>query len=123
MAKIKTKTGPGGSIFAGDLGADYAAEDPMALFNHALANEGRNAYNTSAFGWDFLQNQGFNNVYNQYKGMQAADENLSFLKHMGNTYGVQPTMTARNPYVGDSALGDVVVNQQDNTGRRRRRRR
>lgn len=124
MAKGKNKPKEiTGGLYQGDAGAYSAKENPLAFFNHALANEGRTAFNTAPDAWNYLQNQGFENVYSGFQNALAGDKNLHFLNHMANTYGVSPSMSASNPYAGDSALAPVVVNQEWGTGGGRRRQR
>ena len=102
MAKKKKITG---GLYEGDTGAYQADKDPLGFYNFTLANEGRTAANTSPWGWNFLQNQGFQNIYDQYMNAQGVDKNLQFMTYLGNRYGVSPSMSARNPYAGNSVLG------------------
>lgn len=112
-----------GGLYEGDAGAYAAKENALAFFNHGLANEGRTAFNTAPDAWNYLQNQGFQNVYSGYQNALAGDKNLQFLTHMANTYGVSPTMSGSNPFAGTSALTPVVDQTFTNTPKRRRRRR
>lgn len=110
MAKGKNKNKPQeitGGLYEGDAGAYAAKENPLAFFNHALANEGRTALNTSPWAWNYLQNQGFENVYSGYQNALAGDKQLQFLNHLANTYGTQRGMTPTNPFARDSVLGGM----------------
>ncbi len=119
----KPKEITGGGLYQGDVGAYTAKEDPMAFYNHALANEGRTGFNTAPDAWDYLQNQGFQNVYSGYQSALAGDRNLQFLTHMANTYGVQPTQTATNPFATGSSITPAVTAPATGLGGKKRRRR
>lgn len=124
MAKNKNNK-PQGGIYEGDAGAVYAKDHPLEFYNFSLANEGRTGFNTAPDAWNYLQNQGFNNIFNQYNNALGGNEDLQFTDHMANTYGASRTPTAANPFFANSALAPVVVDQTytNNGGRRRRRRR
>lgn len=111
-------------LYQGEFG-DYAAkEDPLAYFTHVLNMGGRDAHNTNPMYWDWVQNQGFNNVWSDYTNAQANDERLSFMNFMnggGTMRGAAPSgvqinqtgnITPRNPYAGNSVLGGVQINQR-----------
>lgn len=127
MARHKNKNTPTeitGGIYEGDTGTYQADEDPLGYYKFALANEGKTGLNSSPFAWDYLMNQGYQNIFDSYQNAQGADKNLQFINHMANTYGAGRTPTALNPYAGNSALAPVVVDQQwgNPDGRRRHRR-
>lgn len=114
---------PAGGLYEGDAGAPAAANDPLGFYTFTLANEGRTGMNTAPDAWNYLMHQGFQNIFDQYMSAQGANEDLTFLDHMANTYGAARTPTARNPFAASSALTPAAAPATAAPPRKRRRRR
>lgn len=117
---------PQGGIFEGEAGSLYANKQPLDFYNFALANEGRTGFNTAPDAWDYLQNKGFSDIYNQYtSGALAKDENTPFANFLATTYGVGRTPSAANPFATGSVFTPPppVVDQQFGLGGKKKRRR